>query len=81
MDAIEIALTDCDLFVSIGTSGHVYPAAGFVSLVRAHTRTVEINLGPSQGASLFVDARYGPATALIPAFVAEILATIDKKGA
>ncbi len=76
MAKIGVELAACDLFVSIGTSGNVYPAAGFVDEVRRHGRahTVELNLEPSEGASLFAEARRGPATELVPAFVAELLA-------
>lgn len=75
MDQIEDLLADCDLFVSIGTSGNVYPAAGFVSLVRRYGRahTIEINLEPSEGASMFAETRHGPAGTLVPEFVDEIL--------
>lgn len=75
MDEIQAALSDCGLFVSIGTSGNVYPAAGFVELVRHHGdgHTVEINLEPSTGASIFEERRYGAATALVPAFVDALL--------
>ncbi len=74
MDRIETALADCALFVSIGTSGNVYPAAGFVSQAKyAGARTVELNLEPSEGATLFDEARYGAATETVPAFVAEQL--------
>lgn len=75
MDRIHDALAVCGLFVSIGTSGNVYPAAGFVDLVRRHTgaRTVELNLEPSEGASLFHVARQGKATDLVPAFVDDLL--------
>lgn len=70
MDRIERALSACDLFVSIGTSGEVYPAAGFVRRARmAGARTVEINLEPSLGASLFDEGVYGPATETVPAFL------------
>jgi NAD-dependent deacetylase len=69
MERIERALARCDLFVSIGTSGAVYPAAGFVQLARmAGARTVEINLEPTQGASLFDESVYGPASETVPAF-------------
>ena len=58
-----------DLFVSIGTSGAVYPAAGFVQAARyAGARTVEINLEPTSGARLFDEGVYGPATQAVPAF-------------
>ena len=69
MERIERALAQCDLFVSIGTSGAVYPAAGFVQSARmAGARTVEINLEPTQGAGLFDEGVYGPATEAVPAF-------------
>lgn len=75
MERIGAALAECALFVSIGTSGAVYPAAGFVQEVRALGRahTLELNLEPSEGASLFAEKRYGPATRTVPAFVAELL--------
>ena len=73
MDRIERALAACDLFVSIGTSGAVYPAAGFVDLARrAGARTVEINLEPSLGAGLFDEGLYGPATEIVPGFFAAL---------
>ena len=73
MDRIQAALADCDLFVSIGTSGNVYPAAGFVREARAYgALTIELNLEKSEGASLFDLAQYGPATELVPAFVARL---------
>lgn len=75
MDEIAAALDACDLFVSIGTSGNVYPAAGFVAEVRALglAHTVEINLEPSQGASLFAEQIYGRAAETVPAWVDRIL--------
>ena len=74
MPAIETAIARCDLFVSIGTSGAVYPAAGFVSQARAAgARTLEINLDPSAGTALFEQARHGPAGTLVPAWVDELL--------
>ena len=73
MDRIERALAKCDLFVSIGTSGAVYPAAGFVRQANwAGARTVELNLEPSLGSRFFDEARHGPATELVPAFAAEL---------
>jgi NAD-dependent deacetylase len=75
MDRIEAALDNCTLFMSIGTSGSVYPAAGFAARVRGHARRVELNLEPSQGTELFSEARHGPATQLVPAFVQELLET------
>ena len=73
LDRIETALAACDLFVSIGTSGEVYPAAGFVRQARfAGARTVELNLEPSLGRSLFDEGRYGPATEVVTAFCADL---------
>jgi NAD-dependent deacetylase len=74
LDEIGAALAGCSLFVSIGTSGQVYPAAGFVASVRGRARTVELNLQPSEGTTLFDEARHGPATELVPRFVEELLA-------
>jgi len=74
MERIYDALGRCGLFVSIGTSGNVYPAAGFVAEVRNRARTVELNLEPSEGARLFDEARHGPATRLVPDFVAALRA-------
>lgn len=72
MDTIHKALAHCDLFVSIGTSGNVYPAAGFVQLARASgAHCVEINLEPSLGASSFHEGVYGPAGETLPKFVAQ----------
>ena len=69
MDRIEAALARCDLFVSIGTSGSVWPAAGFVeTAARAGARTVELNLEPSLGRRRFDEGRYGPATEVVPGF-------------
>jgi NAD-dependent deacetylase len=74
MARIERAVMACDLFVSIGTSGNVYPAAGFVDLAaRAGARTVELNLDPSMASHRFGDSRLGPAGELVPAFVDELL--------
>ena len=75
MDRIYAELAECELFVSIGTSGNVYPAAGFVAEVagKGHARTVELNLEPSDGHSLFHEAIYGPATDVVPAFVERVL--------
>ncbi|KTE37621.1 MULTISPECIES: NAD-dependent deacylase [unclassified Sphingopyxis] len=75
MDAIYRALNRADLFVSIGTSGAVYPAAGFVREARASgARTLELNMEPSQGSHWFDEARHGPASLLVPAWVEEVLA-------
>ena len=70
MDRIEQALQNCDLFVSIGTSGAVYPAAGFVQLAHMYgAQTLELNLEPSQGSVFFGETRYGLATQLVPQWV------------
>lgn len=74
MERIQDVLDRTDLFVSIGTSGAVYPAAGFVQYAgRRGARTLELNLLPSEGTHLFDDARHGPASALVPAWVDELL--------
>ena len=74
MEEIGEALAQADLFISIGTSGNVYPAAGFVREARQHgAHTVELNLEPSEGASLFHETRHGKATEIVPAYVEEIL--------
>lgn len=75
MDEIYAALSACDLFISIGTSGTVYPAAGFVAEAgTAGAHTIELNLEPSKGSGQFSEAHYGPATEIVPAFVDEFLA-------
>jgi len=75
MDAIHAALRDCDLFVSIGTSGAVYPAANFVRSARdLGARTLELNLEPSQGSAWFHESRLGAATEIVPHWVDEMLA-------
>jgi NAD-dependent deacetylase len=74
MERIGEHLARCRLFVSIGTSGTVYPAAGFVREARmAGAHAIELNLEPSEGASLFDEARHGKATDLVPAFVDDLL--------
>jgi len=74
MDEILSDLVEADLFVSIGTSGNVYPAAGFVAEARAQgAHTVELNLEPSAGASLFDECHHAPATEIVPAFVQQLL--------
>jgi len=74
MDDAADAIMQADLFVSIGTSGSVYPAAGFVAEARAlHVATMELNLEPSDNAHLFDDARYGPATKTVPDWVEKVL--------
>ena len=78
MDRIMWALNNSDLFLSIGTSGNVYPAAGFVQVAtRAGSHTAEINLEPSAGASRFAEAHYGAATTMVPAYVDALLAAVS----
>ena len=71
---IYAAIRECDLFVSIGTSGAVYPAASLVRNARdIGAQTLELNLEPSQGSPWFHESRHGPATAVVPAWVEEVL--------
>lgn len=70
MDEIDAAIRECDLFVSIGTSGAVYPAAGFVQTARyVGAETLEMNLEPSLGSAMFVETRSGAAGVLVPEWV------------
>ena len=75
MDAIDAAIRDCDVFVSIGTSGAVHPAAGFVQTARwVEAQTLELNLEQSGGSHWFDETRLGPASELVPAWVQSVLA-------
>ncbi len=75
MDEIHAALRNADLFVSIGTSGAVNPAAGLVRGARdLGAQTLELNLEPSQGSRWFDESRLGPASEVVPAWVDEMLA-------
>ncbi|KFX07850.1 NAD-dependent deacetylase [Pectobacterium betavasculorum] len=70
MDKIYQALSQADYFIAIGTSGHVYPAAGFVHEAHSHgAYTLELNLEPSQVESQFDEKIYGPASTVVPEFV------------
>jgi NAD-dependent deacetylase len=74
MEQIDAALQRCDLFLSIGTSGAVYPAAGFVQTARyCGAHCFEINLDPSQGSIFFHESRMGRAGDLVPEWVEEVL--------
>ena len=76
MDEIDAALREADLFVSIGTSGAVYPAAGYVRTARdLGAATLELNLERSQGSRWFDETRLGAASELVPAWVDEMLAS------
>lgn len=77
LDVVERALAQADQFVSIGTSGAVYPAAGFVRMAaRAGARTLEINLDPSETSHLFDEVRHGPAGRLVPEWVTGLQRTL-----
>lgn len=80
MDEITALLMQCDLFISIGTSGAVYPAAGFVQLVNSNKAayTVEMNLEPSAVASKFKEKIYGKASETVPEYVLQLLNILDK---
>jgi NAD-dependent deacetylase len=74
MDRIDAALSRADLFVSIGTSAAVYPAAGFIQTARYHgADTLELNLEPSAGSAWFAETRLGPASELVPGWVEDVL--------
>jgi len=74
MKHIEVALVQCDLFVSIGTSGAVFPAGGFVQLARAGgADTLELNLERSEGSHHFQETRLGKASALVPKWVDSLI--------
>jgi len=78
MDAIYDHLASADLFAAIGTSGQVYPAAGFVQEATAcGARTVELNLDPSAVVSNFDETRFGPASRIVPQWVCDLL---DQRG-
>ncbi len=82
MEEVEDALEErCGLFAAVGTSGQVYPAAGFAEAARAHgALTVELNLEPTMLTPAFDEARYGPATEVVPAWVEEVLAGMQRCG-
>jgi len=76
-EAIQDALNAADGLVAIGTSGSVYPAAGFVAAARQRgIPTYELNMEPSDNAHLFTDAHYGPATEIVPAWIGQVLSTL-----
>jgi NAD-dependent deacetylase len=77
MERIYRALAEADLFVSVGTSGAVYPAAGFVVEARANrVRSLELNLQPSEGTHWFDEARHGKAGDLVPVWVDSVLSQL-----
>ena len=70
MEEIYNALSQTDYFISIGTSGNVYPAAGFVQIAnQVGAKTIELNLEPSLGKNLFQTKIYGPASKVVPEFI------------
>ena len=74
MNSIYAHLASADIFAAIGTSGQVYPAAGFVQDARAQgAHTVELNLDASDMAPVFAEHRQGPATQIVPDWVEDIL--------
>ncbi|MCO6539485.1 MAG: NAD-dependent protein deacylase [Gilliamella sp.] len=74
MEQIYDALSQADYFISIGTSGNVYPAAGFVQIAnQTSAKTVELNLEPSLGESLFQTKIYGPASKIVPEFIKKFI--------
>ncbi len=74
LDEIQKEIDSCFLFISIGTSGSVYPAAGFVNMARkAGAHTVELNLEPSDGAVQFHEAHQGKATEIVPRYVDKLM--------
>jgi NAD-dependent deacetylase len=78
LDAIYQVLAQCRVFVSIGTSGSVEPAASFVEEARrAGAHTVELNLEPSHSASLFAERIYGPASTIVPEFVTRLISEYE----
>lgn len=77
MDDIHRRLQQADLFVSVGTSGEVYPAAGFVNEARlAGAHTIELNLEPSINARVFTEGRYGPASEVVDAWVSDLIGRV-----
>ena len=76
MPRIEAALSRCDLFIAVGTSGNVYPAAGFVQLARrAGAHSIEVNLEASSQHSYFGQHRHGLASEVLPRLCDEIMAS------
>lgn len=81
MEEIETALERCGLFAAIGTSGQVYPAAGFAETARAHgAHTAELNIDPTMLTRAFDEARHGPATEVVPPWVDEVLLAAHHHG-
>jgi NAD-dependent deacetylase len=77
MPRIQEALERCGLFLAVGTSGHVYPAAGFVDMTGPRAHTLELNLEPSRVSSSFMEKRQGPASVTVPALVGQWLQGLE----
>jgi len=78
LDEAFDALRKCDLFVAIGTSGAIYPAAQFVAEARrGGAHTIQFNLEPADNSDVFAECRLGPATQTVPAWVEEVLRSSD----
>ena len=74
MEEIYNAISQADYFISIGTSGNVYPAAGFVQIAnQVGAKTIELNLEPSLGKNLFQTKIYGPASKVVPEFIEKFI--------
>ena len=74
MDEIYSALANADLFVAIGTSGNVYPAAGFVQIAKeSGAHTIEANLAPGATNALFDESLTGPASHIVPRWVDDLI--------
>jgi NAD-dependent deacetylase len=77
MEEILEAIAGCALFVAIGTSGSVYPAAGFAAEARrAGAECLELNLEPSEVSRAFHNRRFGPATEIVPAWVDTLISNL-----
>ncbi|MED5486206.1 MAG: NAD-dependent deacylase [Candidatus Thermoplasmatota archaeon] len=78
MRDIDIAVADCDIFIAIGTSGHVYPAAGLLSVASScGAHCIGINLDPPQNVGLFDEFHQGKAGEILPGLVSQWIATED----
>lgn len=78
MDKVYNLLHKCDLFISVGTSGVVYPAAGFVQTAKIFgADTIELNMEQTSNNHLFDRHIYGPAGTTLPQFVDELLANMQ----
>jgi NAD-dependent deacetylase len=76
MERIQAGLEACGVFLAVGTSGNVYPAAGFVDLAGPGARTLELNLERSLVSGRFQETRLGPASVTVPALVGEWLGSL-----